>query len=107
MALPEPQSITVIEDQDITLRFTMQTAGVDWTAWAITFAAKEPDGDAFITKTVNSGITVVSATVLEVALSVTDIASPGPYLWSLRRTDAGFRVVLATGTLNLQKEFQG
>lgn len=75
------------------------------TGWSITFTAHQFSGPSLITKTVGSGITITNGTggQLTVAIASADTAglSPGNYLYSITRTDAGSEAVLTEGLMIL------
>ena len=81
------------------------------TGFAIQFSLKLTVEDSdLITKTVGSGITLTDPTngVLTVTIDDTDTTSlsPGNYVYSLKRTDAGNETTFAIGTITLIKAAQ-
>lgn len=118
MSLPAKQTISIVRDQDLSLRFTMDEV-TSIASWAVTFSVKLRSatgtlGSALVTKTVGSGVTLTDTTngIITVTLADTDTSSltltealsaGERYVWDLKRTDAGSEVVLARGDLVLEQ----
>lgn len=99
------QSIAFFNGENVTLNGVLNPV-VDITSWAMQFAVRgTAGGTAIITKTVGSGITIVSgpASTFTVVLLSADTATqpPGAYVYDLQRTDSGHHTELLTGTLTL------
>lgn len=81
------------------------------TGWSISWMLKrkptDADAAALITKTVGSGITVLSAAQGEISVAIADTDTDGLraniYRHELKRTDAGFETILAFGSCQLKQ----
>lgn len=106
--------------EDLTFPYTIlnatETTAIDITGWALSWmvkrAAADPDGAAILTKTTSAGIVIsgvfnaapatnTQVATVTVADTDTEPLSPGPYVYELKRTDAGAETTLAYGTLTL------
>src|SRR6188472_2239208 len=113
--MPPEQTLRLIRAQDLTLRFVMSPPR-DITSWTATFEVEDKlAGSAVITKTVGSGVTLADTGkgIIEVSLAKADtsaltvssaLTAGKGYVWELKRTNAGFNVVLARGQLILEQE---
>lgn len=87
MSFCQPLYVVAEANQDLTVTVTVAT---DTTGWAIQAKLRANLGStALATKTVGSGITNTSGTIV-VTFSAADLAlAPGAYVWQLERTDSG------------------
>ncbi len=77
-------------------------------SWTLTFALKEREDDEadLVTKTIGSGITVVSASAgtFTVALTAANTSqTPGDYVYAIARTNTGAEALLCYGTFRIKK----
>lgn len=99
--------ISCEEGEDITLNESPASGQTPTSisGWTITFTLSADTDDAtaaLVTKTIGSGITIVSASAgtFTIALTSADTnQTPGKYVYDVRRTNAGFETVLTKGTL--------
>ena len=83
-----------------------ESSATPMTGWALSFRVKrnasDPDGDAVVTLTTPTAITISGAVAtVKVADTDTDHVAAGPYVWELKRTDPGAETVLGYGAFRL------
>lgn len=94
-----------------TVKNEAETAAIDITGWALSFAIKkhvgQADVDALLTKTTVSGIALTTPAsgvcTVTIADTDTDGLAPGMKVWELKRTNDGYETVLAYGTVELRR----
>lgn len=95
-----------------------QTAIREITGWALSFLVKrratDADGDALVTKTTGSGISIsgtynsapatnTQKATVSIADTDTDSLPAGVYRWELKRTDAGSEARIAYGAITFNQ----
>ena len=112
--LPD-QEIRFVRAQDIALRFTLDRPR-SVSGWAVSFTVKQKVGlNTVISKTVGSGVALTDTTrgVITVTLSASDtsaleisdnLSEGESYHYDLKRTDSGYKTVLAKGAFVLDRQ---
>ena len=89
-------------DEDVEIVVAVEDDGDSIAAWALSFRLWRQDGTE-----VESGlsVSVTDADAREITAAATGLTlAPGRYRWSVRRTDAGARTVVAWGSLTVADE---
>lgn len=102
------KDIEFFRNEDVSLLVTVLGAN-DITGWTIRMTVR-PDANSAdpptLTKTTGAGITITSPTTFEVSIAASDFssASPGTYVYEIKRMDAGNKSVLVAGSLTLLED---
>ena len=99
----ELANFELISNTAPTLRFSL-VIPEDVTGWTTTFVAKRKATDANAALSVNGVIADANAGIFDVGLSTALLANltPGTYVYTFRRTNAGAEDVLTTGNFTLK-----
>lgn len=79
-------------------------ANLNMTGYALEFVIRRTLGGPILYTATTGGATISISTytaTITIADTDTDDWDPGPYVWTLRRTNAGARVPIAAGTVEM------